>query len=457
MLWRAPWMQERFALLVLALWDLIALTISYNLVYWYRFSHFPGLTLGLSVLLLVWISSSYLLGRYSARPISSWVHSKLLRLCIVVAIVLLVFVSHSWLFVVTDSGTRFRGFLLPVLGIGFSLSILAQMMVRRVRPNVFAWLLVLTDHESIVIERELSAVCLQAGSRPRLCSPSEFEALVWERSLDGEEWSDITVSISSQVKLKDEVVERLLGLRGHGTQVYSLIDWCEIVLQRVPPELIDQRWFITADGFSIQPGRMGWRLKRLFDVSGALLLIGLTAPLMLLVMVLIRLDDGGPIFYSQIRTGLYGELLKIWKFRSMRQDAESDGIQWASPNDPRVTRLGLWLRRLRIDELPQLFAVLAGELSLIGPRPERPELEQILELDIPHYRIRHWIRPGLSGWAQVNYPYGASLDDSRIKLSFDIFYVRNAGILLDLLIVFRTIRMILKAEGAQPLRSARQK
>jgi lipopolysaccharide/colanic/teichoic acid biosynthesis glycosyltransferase len=265
----------------------------------------------------------------------------------------------------------------------------------------------------------------------------------------------VTVAISSQARLNDDAVERLLGLRGQGIQIRSLIDWCEIVLQRVPPELIDQRWFIAAEGFSIQPGRLAWRWKRLFDVFGASLLIGLTAPLMLLVMVLIRLEDDGPIFYTQIRTGLYGERVKICKFRSMRQDAESDGIQWASRNDPRVTRLGLFLRRLRIDELPQLFAVLAGELSLIGPRPERPELEKALEAEIPHYRIRHWIRPGLSGWAQVNYPYGASLDDSRMKLSFDLFYVRNAGFLLDLLILFRTIRLILKAEGAQPFSSSR--
>ena len=135
----------------------------------------------------------------------------------------------------------------------------------------------------------------------------------------------------------------------------------------------------------------------------------------------------------------------------MREDAESGGIQWSSRGDSRVTRSGALLRQLRIDELPQLFAVLAGELSLIGPRPERPELEVGLEAAIPHYRIRHWIRPGLSGWAQVNYPYGASVEDSKTKLSFDLYYIRNAGFWLDALILLKTIRLVAGAKGAQPL------
>ena len=134
----------------------------------------------------------------------------------------------------------------------------------------------------------------------------------------------------------------------------------------------------------------------------------------------------------------------------MRVDAEANGLQWAQQRDPRITRCGACLRRLRIDELPQLWAVLRGDLSLIGPRPERPELELELEQEIPHYRVRHWIRPGLSGWAQVNYPYGNSVADSRIKLSYDLYYLRNAGILLDLLILMKTIRLVLRAQGAQP-------
>ncbi|KZR90629.1 sugar transferase [Synechococcus sp. MIT S9508] len=448
-------MQERLALVGLALWDLISVAMSYNFVYWRRLGDWPGFANGLAVLLLVWICSSYLLGRYSGRPITGWRDSKYLRLGVVVALVLALFVFHSWFFVVIDAGTRFRGFLIPLLAIASILSISGQILVRRKRRRFQKWLLVLSDYERQILEGELNCSNVLSSSTPSLFSSENFESLFLKTGMISSELVDVTVAISSQVNLNEDAVESLLALRGQGLQIRSLVDWCEIVLHRVPPELIDQRWFIDADGFSIQPGRLAWRLKRLFDVLGASILIILTFPLMLFAMAIVRLEDGGSIFYSQIRTGLYGERLRIWKFRSMRENAESDGIQWAAINDSRTTFFGGLMRRLRIDELPQLFSVLSGKLSLIGPRPERPELEKELEIKLPHYRIRHWIRPGLSGWAQVNYPYGASVEDSRMKLSFDLYYVRNAGFFLDLLILLRTVRLVLKAEGAQPIAISR--
>jgi lipopolysaccharide/colanic/teichoic acid biosynthesis glycosyltransferase len=186
------------------------------------------------------------------------------------------------------------------------------------------------------------------------------------------------------------------------------------------------------------------------DVVVAITLLLVSAPVVLLAALAIRLEDGGAALYSQIRTGLYGEPYQIWKLRSMRQQAESRGPQWAGRGDQRITWVGRWLRQLRLDELPQLVAVLRGEMSLIGPRPERPELEVELEEQIPHYRVRHWIRPGLSGWAQVCFPYGASVADSRLKLSYDLYYLRNASLLLDLLILIKTIRLVSRGQGAQP-------
>ncbi len=450
MLWRAPWMQERLALAGLVVWDLIVTVASYNIIYWRRLNSWPVITLGLSVMVVIWLGSSYLLGRYSARSAREWIGSKLLRLFLVAFLVLCAFIFHSWFFALTDAGTRFRGFLIPLLVLVSTLSFAAQSVDLRSRRHTQDWLLVVVDEERVVLEMELRSHVRVSRFVPRLVSPSEFETLLLKEGSDGEVWTETTVAISDHARMGDSAVERLLSLRAQGVQIRSLVDWCEIALQRVPPELIDQRWFIAAEGFSIQPGRLGWRLKRLIDVCGALVLIVLTAPLMLVAMLLIRLEDGGSIFYTQIRTGLYGERVRIWKFRSMRQDAEAEGVQWASRGDPRVTRCGSILRQLRIDELPQLFAVFAGELSLIGPRPERPELEGDLESRIPHYRIRHWIRPGLSGWAQVNYPYGASVDDARVKLSFDLFYIRNAGLLLDALIALKTIRLVAGAKGAQP-------
>jgi len=173
-----------------------------------------------------------------------------------------------------------------------------------------------------------------------------------------------------------------------------------------------------------------------------------TALLLLAAALLIKLEDGGPVFYGQWRSGLDGEPFKVWKLRSMRVDAEQAGAQWSGRGDPRITRIGRLLRVTRIDELPQLWAVLTGSMSLIGPRPERPEIEECLERHIPHYRLRHLIRPGLSGWAQVNYPYGASLLDSTNKLSYDLYYLRNSSFWLDLLILFKTIRLVFNGQGA---------
>ena len=443
-------MQVRLALAGFVLWDLIVLVTAYNVVFWRRLGIWPGLTSGLSAMVVIWIGSSYLLGRYSNRATTELFSTKLLRLGLVTGLVLGFFIAHSWLFQVTDAGTRFRGFLIPLMTLVPTFSFALQLAVRGGQRQSVDWLLVLSDGERYWFEREFAKELPVSRLTPHLLNQEQFEALLLREAAALKDWAGVTVALSDQVHLSDKAVECLLYLRAQGTRICTLLDWCEIALQRVPSELIDQRWFIAAEGFNIQPGRIGWRLKRLVDVIGALVLIVLTTPLMLLAMALIRLEDGGPVFYTQIRTGLYGERMRIWKFRSMRVDAESRGIQWASRGDLRVTRCGALLRQLRIDELPQLFAVLAGELSLIGPRPERPELEVDLEEVIPHYRIRHWIRPGLSGWAQVNYPYGASVEDSKAKLSFDLFYIRNAGFWLDALIVLKTMRLVAGAKGAQP-------
>ena len=443
-------MQARFALAGLVLWDLFVIVSSYNVVFWRRLGSWPGLTSGLSVMVVVWIGASYLLGRYSDRARKDSVSTKLLRLGLVIGLIFGLFIAHSWFLRLTESGTRFRGFLIPLLGLVSTFSFALQLVVSGAKRQTSKWLLITSDVERCFVVRDLALELTDSGVTSHLLDQGQFQDLLLREGSAHIHWAGVTVALSDQVHLSDSAVERLLLLRSQGIRICTLLDWCEIALQRVPPELIDQRWFIAAEGFNIQPGRIGWRLKRLVDVIGALVLVVLTTPVMLLAMALIRLEDGGSVFYTQIRTGLYGERVKIWKFRSMRVDAESGGIQWASRGDLRVTRCGALLRQLRIDELPQLFAVLAGELSLIGPRPERPELEVDLEAAIPHYRIRHWIRPGLSGWAQVNYPYGASVEDSKTKLSFDLYYIRNAGFWLDALILLKTIRLVAGGKGAQP-------
>jgi lipopolysaccharide/colanic/teichoic acid biosynthesis glycosyltransferase len=176
-------------------------------------------------------------------------------------------------------------------------------------------------------------------------------------------------------------------------------------------------------------------------------LLVVSSPILAVAALMIRAQDGGAVIYRQQRSGLLGQPFAVLKLRTMVPQAETGTALWASEQDDRITPIGQWLRRTRLDELPQLINVLRGEMSLIGPRPERPELEGQLETEIPNYRLRHWVRPGLSGWAQVNMPYTSSIEDSELKLSYDLYYLRNAGLWLDLLILAKTIKIVLKAAG----------
>jgi sugar transferase (PEP-CTERM system associated) len=189
--------------------------------------------------------------------------------------------------------------------------------------------------------------------------------------------------------------------------------------------------------------RLYRRLRRVFDVVSSLIGFALLSPLMALTAIAIRIESPGPVVYTQERVGLYGRKFRIFKFRSMRSDAEAQGPVWACENDPRATRVGRIIRRLRIDETPQFFNILRGEMSLIGPRPERPEFVEQFEERIPYYSERHLVKPGLTGWAQVSYPYGASFEDAREKHQYDLYYIKNQSPLLDAIILLETARVVL--------------
>ena len=231
-------------------------------------------------------------------------------------------------------------------------------------------------------------------------------------------------------------------------RVFNEAGFWEHCLGRVNLDRIDRNWFLSGDGFA--DSRLGVAAKRLLDILVSLLLLLLTFPLMLVVALTVKLDSPGPLLYRQRRVGLHGQVFTLLKFRSMREDAEAGGTpRWAARRDDRVTRIGRFIRAARIDELPQLLNVLRGEMSLVGPRPERPHfVEQLAEV-IPFYHERAHVKPGITGWAQVNYPYGASIEDAREKLSYDLYYLKNRGLLLDLLILVSTVRVILFREGAR--------
>ena len=228
----------------------------------------------------------------------------------------------------------------------------------------------------------------------------------------------------------------------------SVQRWCEIFLECLPPKLVSKTYVLRGN-FRINKNIYS-RVKKLADFFVSIILLTLTSPIILFCAFLIYLEDRGTIFYSQKRIGLNGKSFTIYKLRSMREDAEKEGPKWSSPKDERITYIGEIIRKTRIDELPQLVCVIKGDMSLIGPRPERKEFEERLEKEIPNYKIRHLIKPGLSGWAQVNYPYGASLKDSENKLSYDLFYIKNFSIFLDLLIFIKTIRLVANRRGSKP-------
>jgi len=243
-------------------------------------------------------------------------------------------------------------------------------------------------------------------------------------------------------------MDQLLACRIRGIPVLDLAGFFERAKGQVPTESLKASWLVYGHGF-VQD-RVGTIVKRAFDLAVSLFLLALASPVMLLTAIAIKLESAGPLIYRQERVGLGGASFMCLKFRSMRADAEKDGVaRWAQKNDSRVTRVGAFIRKCRIDELPQLISVLRGEMSLVGPRPERPSFVAQLQKEIPFYDIRHSVKPGVTGWAQVRYSYGASVEDARRKHQFDLYYVKNHSLFLDLLILIETVSVVLFREGAQ--------
>ena len=255
--------------------------------------------------------------------------------------------------------------------------------------------------------------------------------------------------ISNKVEFYDNKNEFLEYCVKNGVQIFTICNWFENELNCLPVNFLESDNFLFRKNY-LKEKDFEFRLKRIADILFSLILIVLLSPIVLISGFLIWLNDGGPIFYAQEREGLVRKKLVILKLRTMVVNAESSGPQWAIKNDKRITFIGNILRKTRIDELPQLLSVLKGEMSLIGPRPERPEFNILLENKIPHYNLRHLVKPGLSGWAQVNYPYGSSYKDSRNKLAYDLYYISNYSIFLDFIILFKTMRTVLSGKGSSP-------
>lgn len=242
-------------------------------------------------------------------------------------------------------------------------------------------------------------------------------------------------------------IRSLVRLRVLGVRVEDAHSAVSSLSGRIWLDMVRPSWFVFSEGF--HRSRLNMIFKRLIDLVCAVLGLLLASPIMLLVAIAVKLDSKGPALFAQTRVGLRGKCFEVLKFRSMRVDAEAGGAQWAKKNDNRVTRLGRYLRKFRLDELPQFINVIRGDMSFVGPRPERPVfVDQLREL-IPYYDERHSVRPGLTGWAQVQFPYGASVEDAYRKLEYDLFYLKNMSICFDAAIILKTIRTVLGGSGAR--------
>jgi sugar transferase (PEP-CTERM system associated) len=273
-------------------------------------------------------------------------------------------------------------------------------------------------------------------------------------------------SIASLIKLTDELnidevvlavderrgglpVASLIEVKLAGTPISELTTFIERETGRVDVDVLNPSWIIFGDGFRASH-QMAIFFKRIFDLSISAILLILAGPVLLLTAAIIKLTSPGPIFYRQERVGLNGNTFAVLKFRSMRQDAEKAGApQWAQKSDPRVTPIGKFIRATRIDEIPQIFNVFKGDMSFVGPRPERPFFVNQLSQQIPFFAERHAVKPGITGWAQINYPYGASVEDARAKLEYDLYYVKNYSLMLDFLILIQTVRVVLWQDGVR--------
>jgi exopolysaccharide biosynthesis polyprenyl glycosylphosphotransferase len=327
------------------------------------------------------------------------------------------------------------------LGSGESIREVVTLVHRRTRPHyrIVGYLDVpasATQAGMVGCERRTSPRRARAdGDRafeshcPRVGAVTDLQRVLKQHAVD-------EVVVDSSLTAHASVGVAVLTCLDHRCRVTDTPTFVEKYLNEVPAENITAQWFLVAD---VQASTGYDVVKRILDITAAAIALVLTLPLWPLIALLIRLDSRGPAIYRQSRVGLHGRTFNICKFRTMRADAEQHGACWAAPNDTRVTRVGRLLRRSRLDELPQLWNILRGDMSLVGPRPERPEFVAKLAEVIPHYRQRHLIKPGLTGWAQIRFRYGASVEDAQRKLCYDLYYLKHRSIDLDAAIIIRTI------------------
>ncbi|MGL4642301.1 MAG: sugar transferase [Cetobacterium sp.] len=261
------------------------------------------------------------------------------------------------------------------------------------------------------------------------------------------EKNDIKLLLLGKMRLEENEIEKILKIKLRNTHVMGYLDYMLEIEKKIEVSYINEEWLLNAYGFEILRSKFQNKIKRVFDIGMSITIGLMTFPVMIIAAIIVRLESPGAIIYSQARVGENEKEFFVYKFRSMRQDAEKDGAKWAQKNDPRVTKFGNFMRKTRIDELPQLLNVIKGDMSFIGPRPERMVFIKELEKQIPYYGLRHMVKPGLTGWAQVMYPYGATVEDAKNKLEYDLYYIKCYSLYLDIIILFKTLKTVVFGKG----------
>jgi exopolysaccharide biosynthesis polyprenyl glycosylphosphotransferase len=322
---------------------------------------------------------------------------------------------------------------MTLIRLGYGLTARRKTLARRV-------LLVGDSRQSQAFHARLRS---HRGRNFDLVGSHEAPVISWSGLRDGRIWAIVVASDPGGAAMAP-----LLDCKLRGVRIFSAAAFHERYLGRIDLDGLTANDLLLAPGFAAS--RAGDMVKRLSDLIFSLMLLSLMLPLMVLTALAIKIDSRGPVFYRQQRIGQFAKPFTVLKFRSMAIDAEAGGSpRWAQRHDPRITRVGRFIRATRIDELPQLANVIRGEMSLVGPRPERPHFVEQLTRAIPFYRQRAYVKPGVTGWAQINFPYGASVEDAREKLAYDLYYVKNRSLLLDAVILVSTVRVVLFREGAR--------
>ena len=443
-----PFIYSRRRILISYFLEVLSFLLLYLITYKLRFNQFPDFSLYQIYFLHFWILISYIFGRYSTQ-----IHLKkvffiyLFKTIFVSLFTISCLLTLMWFLDIQDEYFLLRSFLFPFLFLYSFLSFFLQILIsyavkiQKSRRNKFLFLGSTEVYKQIKIEIDISNIDLEifycdAADDILNKELNDFCAILVEDDIIFNKY----YSLFAKKLYKSDLL------------VLSIYNWCEIYLQRFPPKLPISSNLLKSD-FKVKKTSTHLRIKRFADIVVSLILILITTPFLALASLFIVFEDRGPILYKQIRNGYKERKFNIYKLRTMKVDSEKFGPQWSQNNDDRVTNIGKLLRVTRIDELPQLIAVLSGKMSLIGPRPERPEFDLKLNKKINFYKKRYYLKPGLSGWAQVNYPYGASIADSANKLSYDLFYVKNVSFWLDLLIFIKTIKLIMNARGSKPIQN----